>query len=307
MCTRQLCCATVGAAWGHPCARCRDEDADCGQGRLRNVHTGRCMDINECEAVPGLCAGGGRCVNTQGSFRCTCPEGTELDRDHSCADVDECQAEEDVCPNGRCVNKSPGYYCICDPGFIPSRYLEPFFLALSALIQPILASLSLQRSEGLPGYYAGQLLHRHFRRRGLQVKQDMPYHHINVSSDQLYRFSFRTPLPFALSRLDCCCSPGMGVAWGDENPRDSTSPARYCDPCPESGTDEFERLCLSSEGKRQSSGRGDQESGGGWSGGGEVERPPPLNVVRVGVRVDECQLLDLCGRHGTCVDTAEGQ
>ncbi len=133
------------------------------------------------------------------------------------------------------------------------------------------------------------------------MKQDMPYHHINLSSDQLYRFSFRTPLPFALSRLDCCCSPGMGVAWGDENPRDSTSPARYCDPCPESGTDEFERLCLSSQGERQSSGRGDQESGG------EVERPPPLNVVRVGVRVDECQLLDLCGRHGTCVDTAEGQ
>ncbi len=132
MCTRQLCCATVGAAWGHPCARCTDEDADCGQGRLRNVHTGRCMDINECEAVPGLCAGGGRCVNTQGSFRCTCPEGTELDRDHSCADVDECQAEEDVCPNGRCVNKSPGYYCICDPGFIPSRYPEPFFSPLGS-------------------------------------------------------------------------------------------------------------------------------------------------------------------------------
>ena len=29
----------------------------CKPGFLKNVHTGKCMDINECEAIPGLCLG----------------------------------------------------------------------------------------------------------------------------------------------------------------------------------------------------------------------------------------------------------
>ena len=52
VCTRQLCCATIGAAWGHPCEECPDDMA-CEPGFLKNVHTGKCMDINECEAIPG--------------------------------------------------------------------------------------------------------------------------------------------------------------------------------------------------------------------------------------------------------------
>lgn len=35
-------------------------------------------DINECEVFPGVCKNG-RCVNTQGSFRCECAEGLTLD------------------------------------------------------------------------------------------------------------------------------------------------------------------------------------------------------------------------------------
>ncbi len=58
VCTRQLCCATIGAAWGHPCQRCpQDGDGgggECAEGFLRNAHTGACMDVNECEAIPGL-------------------------------------------------------------------------------------------------------------------------------------------------------------------------------------------------------------------------------------------------------------
>ncbi|EFX75928.1 hypothetical protein DAPPUDRAFT_34358, partial [Daphnia pulex] len=31
-----------------------------------------CTDINECDLNPGICKGGGLCVNTDGSFKCTC-------------------------------------------------------------------------------------------------------------------------------------------------------------------------------------------------------------------------------------------
>ena len=52
VCTRQLCCSTIGAAWGHPCEKCPDE-MPCQQGFITNAHTGKCMDVNECEAIPG--------------------------------------------------------------------------------------------------------------------------------------------------------------------------------------------------------------------------------------------------------------
>ena len=53
VCTKQLCCATIGVAWGHPCEKCPDELVCNQSGFLKNVHTGKCMDINECEAIPG--------------------------------------------------------------------------------------------------------------------------------------------------------------------------------------------------------------------------------------------------------------
>lgn len=53
VCTRQLCCATIGVAWGHPCEECSLAEMSCQPGFLKNVYTGKCMDINECEAIPG--------------------------------------------------------------------------------------------------------------------------------------------------------------------------------------------------------------------------------------------------------------
>lgn len=44
VCTKQLCCATVGKAWGHPCEQCPAK-LDCDKGFLRNIHSGQCVGM----------------------------------------------------------------------------------------------------------------------------------------------------------------------------------------------------------------------------------------------------------------------
>ena len=37
-----------------------------------------CLDVNECDDNPNYCQVGGQCVNTPGSYRCSCKEGYEV-------------------------------------------------------------------------------------------------------------------------------------------------------------------------------------------------------------------------------------
>ncbi|XP_051972961.1 latent-transforming growth factor beta-binding protein 3-like isoform X2 [Xyrauchen texanus] len=83
------CCGSVGNSWGqNKCYKCpllpyagkhqiivEDLGSTCPQGykRLNSTH---CQDINEC-MMQGLCQNG-ECLNTQGSFRCTCKPGYVL-------------------------------------------------------------------------------------------------------------------------------------------------------------------------------------------------------------------------------------
>ncbi|XP_075875961.1 latent-transforming growth factor beta-binding protein 3 isoform X1 [Nelusetta ayraudi] len=84
------CCGSVGNSWGqNKCYQCpklpnasvkqtivEDYDSTCPQGykRFNSTH---CQDINEC-TIQGICQNGD-CLNTLGSFKCSCKAGLVLD------------------------------------------------------------------------------------------------------------------------------------------------------------------------------------------------------------------------------------
>ncbi|KAM7375743.1 hypothetical protein PAMP_005521 [Pampus punctatissimus] len=89
------CCGSVGASWGlNKCQKCPTKPAyaviangqvECSKGYKR-MNLTHCQDINEC-LLPGLCKNAD-CLNTKGSYRCTCKQGYMLDpaRSHCVSD-----------------------------------------------------------------------------------------------------------------------------------------------------------------------------------------------------------------------------
>lgn len=112
-------------------------------------------DINECVTLPGACQPG-TCQNLDGSFRCICPPGYEVQNDKcvgkiavahapqlniyprpaltrpicrrglvgflcfSSTDINECNVEPNICQFGTCKNTPGSFQCICQPGFVLS-------------------------------------------------------------------------------------------------------------------------------------------------------------------------------------------
>ncbi|RDD39384.1 Mucin-like protein [Trichoplax sp. H2] len=73
-----------------------------------------CIDINECQVSNGNC--GSICVNTIGSYRCTCPSGYYLAMDgRTCQDINECNSTNDC--QQICINTMGGYNCSCNTNF----------------------------------------------------------------------------------------------------------------------------------------------------------------------------------------------
>ena len=77
-------------------------------------------DIDEC-STESVCDENAECLDTPGSYTCTCHSGYTGDGD-TCLDIDECLS--DPCDeNAVCTNNNGSFSCQCDYGFIGYGYI----------------------------------------------------------------------------------------------------------------------------------------------------------------------------------------
>lgn len=60
----------------------------------RYVRNRGCVDINECRELEDACSSNEECINTMGSYTCTCKTGFRRDNlTQACVDINECQLQ----------------------------------------------------------------------------------------------------------------------------------------------------------------------------------------------------------------------
>ncbi|XP_058118715.1 prolow-density lipoprotein receptor-related protein 1 [Anopheles ziemanni] len=74
--------------------------------------------VNECEAIPFLCAH--KCEDRPVGYECVCRPGFRVyaNDKHLCVDVDECTEQQPRPCSQTCVNTHGSYHCSCQEGFV---------------------------------------------------------------------------------------------------------------------------------------------------------------------------------------------
>ena len=106
-------CVDIDECDDKPCpGECRNTDGsfecECLVG-FDKQYNGQCRNIDECESQP--CDSEAKCVDTVGSFVCTCNVGYKGDG-ITCVDINECETE--YCFQ-TCINTVGSWYCACNP------------------------------------------------------------------------------------------------------------------------------------------------------------------------------------------------
>ncbi|XP_024138370.1 fibulin-1 [Oryzias melastigma] len=104
---------------------CRSSTDDCKHGYQLTPDGSRCEDVNECLTSSHNCAPGEICLNTEGSFHCqsNCAPGFHFTPENKCKDIDECALWTHNCEaNFVCINTVGSYRCQpkqgCEDGYI---------------------------------------------------------------------------------------------------------------------------------------------------------------------------------------------
>ncbi|KTF74101.1 hypothetical protein cypCar_00031832 [Cyprinus carpio] len=80
------------------------------------------LDENECADLT-VCGNYSKCLNTHGSYYCTCKEGFRSQPPNftattgQCFDINECLEQDDCGTNANCSNHQGGYSCKCHQGY----------------------------------------------------------------------------------------------------------------------------------------------------------------------------------------------